>query len=159
MKENGTPPIPRESDAPEVTLKYLQYADKMPRWEVQDLEGLFRSLPYLIWMHSNRLVELRDKLDTLKQEEKELRADLKLRSIELKNRKELSSESDRTAWVDSRPEMKEKQRSILMATRDVSMQQNLVERLDHTFTAARKAATLIGYSDQQLSYGQQKVEA
>ena len=55
--------------------------------------------------------------------------------------------------------MKEKQRSILMATRDVSMQQNLVERLDHTFTAARKAATLIGYSDQQLSYGQQKVEA
>ena len=158
MRENGTPPIPRETDAPEVTLKYLQYADKMPRWEVQDLEGLFRSLPYLIWMHSNRLVELRDKLDTIKQEEKELRSEFRLQSIELKNRKELTSESDRTAWVESRPEVKAKAREVLVATRDVSVQQNLVERLDHTFVAARKAATLIGYSEQQLNYGQ-KVEA
>lgn len=152
------PPIPRAEDAPEATLKYLQYADQMPRWDVKDLEGLFRSLPYLIWIHSNRLVELKDKLDTIKQQEKELRAELKLRSIELKNRKELTSESDRTAWVDSRPEMKEKQQNILDATRDVNMQQNLVDRLDRTFISARKAASLIGYSEQQINFGQ-KVEA
>lgn len=152
------PPIPRANDAPEATLKYLQYADQMPRWDVQDLEGLFRSLPYLIWIHSNRLVELKDKLDVLKQEEKELRAELKLRSIELKNRKELTSESDRSCWVDNQEEMKTKSRQVLNATRDVSMQQNLVDRLDHTFIAARKAASLIGYSEQQINVGQ-RVEA
>lgn len=156
MKE--IPPIPRAEDKPEATLKYLQYADQMPRWDVKDLEGLFRSLPYLIWIHSNRLVELRDKLETIKQEEKELRASLKLQSIELKNRKELSSESDRSCWVDNQEEMKKKCREVLYATRDVAMQQNLVDRLDHTFIAARKAASLIGYSEQQINIGQ-RVEA
>lgn len=156
MKE--TPPIPRESDDPEATLKYLRYTDQMPRWDVKDLEGLFRSLPYLIWIHSNRLVELKDKLEVIKQEEKELRASLKLQSIELKNRKELSSESDRSCWVDNQKEMKEKCREVLVATRDVAMQQNLVDRLDHTFIAARKAASLIGYSEQQINIGQ-RVEA
>lgn len=152
------PPIPRENDSPDATLKYLRYADQMPRWDVKDLEGLFRSLPYLIWIHSNRLIELKDKLETIKQEEKELRAELKLRSIELKNRKELTSESDRSCWVDNQDNMKQKCREVLAATRDVAMQQNLVDRLDHTFIAARKAASLIGYSDQQLAIGQ-KVEA
>lgn len=156
--QKETPSIPRAEDGPEVTLKYLKYTDQMPRWDVQDLEGLFRSLPYLIWIHSNRLVELKDKLDNLKQEEKELRAELKLRSIELKNRKELASESDRSCWVDNQIEMKTKSREVLQATRDVSMQQNLVDRLDHTFIAARKAASLIGYSEQQINIGQ-KVEA
>lgn len=156
MKE--IPQVPREQDPPEATLKYLQYADQMPRWDVKDLEGLFRSLPYLIWIHSNRLVELRTKLDDLKQEEKELQAELKLKSIELKNRKELTSESDRSCWVNSQPTMKAKAREVLQASRDVSVQQNLVDRLDRTFIAARKAASLIGYSEQQLAFGQ-RVEA
>lgn len=152
------PSIPREKDGPEATLKYLRYTDQMPRWEVKDLEGLFRSLPYLLWIHSNRLVELKDKLDVLKQEEKELRANLKLKSIEFKLKKELISEADRSSWVDCQPELQAKNRAIIKATRDVAMQQNLVDRLTNTFIAARKAASLIGYSEQQINYGQ-KVEA
>lgn len=152
------PSVPKENDPPEATLTYLKYADQMPRWEVKDLEGLFRSLPYLIWIHSNRLTELRDKLEMIKQEDKELRAAYKLKSIALKNRKELTSESDRTCWVENQPEIQESARKVLAATKDVSKQTNLVERLDRTFIAARKAASLIGYSEQQINYGQ-RVEA
>lgn len=146
--------VPKENDPINVTLEYLKYADQMPRWDNEALQGLLRSTPYLIQIHSNRLIELQTKLEEEKNTEKQVYAYLKLESIKLKERKELSSESDRSSWVECQETMKEARSNVIKAKRDVMIQQALVDRLNNTFIAIRKATSLLTEAEHSIDIGQ-----
>jgi len=134
--------IPKAEDPISVTADYLEHIDKAPRWDSEELLGLFRSLPYLMQIHLFKAIELQNDWELAKIEESEVKSELRLKSVELKNRKELTSEGDRDAWVLAQPAMRDARRKTLAAKKAYDIQNAWCKRLDDTFISARKAAQM-----------------
>lgn len=122
------------------TDKFLETLNNAERWDSEQLVGIIQRLPYVIRINADILIDRMYDWEMAKLEEKEVRSELKLESIKLKQSKELTSEGDREAWVDAQSRMRDAKRNTLSKMRDYKKQEAIWEELKNDFFATRKTA-------------------
>ncbi len=132
----------------------LENTRKLGKYDVDQLERLLTVLPYKIQEVEQDAITLQDKYEESEHFRKITEADFKLKSIELKNRKELTSEGDRSAWTQMRPEVQVAQRAEREAKKKYRLCLALLDRYKNQFVAVRKFASMVNDTDNAIGMSQ-----
>ena len=121
----------------------LRNIDLLPKLSEEQVEKLLTTLPYKMEEIENKLAKLEVIYDEAQARAKRLEAQYKLKSIELKQRKELLSEGDRSSWVLCQEEVQSAQDDVIKAKAVLKETQVIFNRYERNFVAVRKIASLI----------------
>jgi mRNA deadenylase 3'-5' endonuclease subunit Ccr4 len=135
----------------------LQNIDKLPKLSIDQVERLLTTIPYKMEQIENKIVALEMIYDEAVARQKTLEAQYKLKSIEKKQSKELLSEGDRTAWVNTQQDVILSQNDSLKAKNALKAEQVLFNRYDRNFIAVRKIASLLTTSETVMGISQKYV--
>lgn len=135
----------------------LQNINKLPSLNEEQCLKMLTTIPYKLEEIENKITSLEIILDEAEAKQKRLEAQFKLKSIELKQRKELLSEGDRTAWVMCQPEVIQAQDDVFKVRKQLMELQPLHDRLDRNFIAVRKIAGMLNDTSNVLGRSQNYV--
>ncbi|MBQ9160934.1 MAG: hypothetical protein IJ122_06390 [Methanobrevibacter sp.] len=121
----------------------LRNIDLLPKLSEDQVEKLLTTLPYKMEEIENKLAKLEIIYDEAQTRAKRIEAEFKLKSIELKARKELLSEGDRSSWVLCQQAVQDAQDDVIKAKAILKETQVIFNRYERNFVAVRKIASLI----------------
>lgn len=135
----------------------LQNINKLPSLTEEQCTKMLTTIPYKMEELEKKITSLEMILDEAEMRQKRLEAAYKLKSIELKQRKELLSENDRSSWVLCQPEVIQAQDDVLKVKKEIAELKPLFNRLDRNFTAVRKIASLINNTNLSIDTSQKYI--
>lgn len=135
----------------------IQNVDRLPVYTQPQIERLLTTLPYEMQKVESEITALEIMLDDVEVKCKRVEAEFKLKSIAKKQAKELLSENDRTAWVNSQPEVQEAQDKVIQIKGMLSAKKVVFNRYERNFVAVRKLASLINNTETNMGVSQKYV--
>lgn len=135
----------------------IDMISRLPRWTPEQMERLLTSCPYAIEQKTQESINAQLVYEQAKHECQTTYARLKLESIKLKERKELSSEGDRDNWVKVQPDYLDSVKKE-MAAKEVWLNINVqLEKYKDIFIAVRKFAGMLNDSENLMGVSQKYV--
>lgn len=135
----------------------IQNVDRLPVFTQPQIERLLTALPYEMQKVESEITALEIMLDDVEIKCKRIESDFKIKSIVKKQAKELLSENDRTAWVNTQPEVQEAQDKVLQVKGMLAAKKVVFNRYERNFVAVRKLASLINNTETNMGVSQKYV--
>lgn len=135
----------------------MQNIDRLPLYTIPQIERLLTNLPYQMQKVESEIVALEMLKDEAEMKCKRIEADYKLQSIAKKQAKELISENDRSAWVNSQPEVQDAQDRVLQVKGMIASKKLIFDRYERNFIAVRKLAALMNETENNMGVSQKYV--
>ena len=137
----------------------LKSIKKLQFYSEEDLQKLLTTLPYYMEQFANEAEDIRYKLDNQSAIVKETRAKVRQEAIKMKERKELTSATDRDAWVDLNPELKDEEQKERDLKHEYNIKMIAWQRLVDQFVAVRKFAGMLNDTNNYLGQSQKFVRS
>lgn len=135
----------------------IQNVDRLPVYTQPQIERLLTTLPYEMQRVESEITALEIMLDDVEIKCKRIESEFKIKSIAKKQAKELLSENDRTAWVNTQPEVQEAQDKVIQVKGMLSAKKVVFNRYERNFVAVRKLASLINNTETNMGVSQKYV--
>lgn len=135
----------------------IQNVDRLPVYTQPQIERLLTTLPYEMQRVESEITALEIMLDDVEIKCKRVESEFKIKSIAKKQAKELLSENDRTAWVNTQPEVQEVQDRVMQVKGMLATKKVVFNRYDRNFVAVRKLASLINNTETNMGVSQKYV--